>query len=257
MSNMSSVDYVIPEQASPIIRLLIDGLSETKRRSITVFEIGVSYGINPALARCNLKLDDLYEFYRTRDYNQFSHTDDNLHFRSLRVDYKTRFIGLDRSINAVNYAINAGLIDDGIVCDMENHNGDQWLDLIDVDLVISTGTIGYVGHKTISKVMSLFRQPKEVHHAHFVASPFRYDTISNQLETWHLHSKRANKFFIQRRFTDQKEVNAFSIDNERIIEGIPSFYCNSHLLASLYISSPRESPLCCSLFDSIQKGFYS
>ena len=62
-TNLRGLDYAIPQRAAPYFRGLISELHVSTGRPVTVVDIGCSYGINAALLRHGLTMDELYGHY--------------------------------------------------------------------------------------------------------------------------------------------------------------------------------------------------
>ena len=61
---MRGLEYQIPQLAKPHFAALIEEYREARGIDTpTVLDIGSSYGINAALLRCDLTMDDLYDRY--------------------------------------------------------------------------------------------------------------------------------------------------------------------------------------------------
>ncbi len=206
------LDYVIPDLAKGIFSNLVGALETLRGRRITVLDIGCSYGVNAALLRHPLDMDRLASRYRDLEQAGVSTEElialDRNYFASWpRQDM--RIYGLDISSPAIRYACNAGLLDDGVALDLESvePSAEAQRLLREVDLVISTGCVGYVGEATFRKVLAAMegRRPWV---ASFVLRMFPYDKIARcvsdmaDLET----EKLDGVTFVQRRFRSPEEA---------------------------------------------------
>lgn len=150
--------YCVPQLAKPYFDKLVKEYRETEQVAVPrVLDIGCSYGINAALLKYDATMDELYARYdgsgpgtraglleRDRDLS-----------RSRSPAQALRFTGLDASAEALAYAHEAGFLDDTVNADLEA--GDptpaQRDLLAGTDLVISTGCIGYVTERTLTRVV--------------------------------------------------------------------------------------------------------
>ena len=234
---LRKLEYHIPQLAKPRFGRLIDQLRET-RPAVSVLDIGCSYGINGALLRCDLTMDDLYERYDTDIPRQRMLERD----RSLcKAD--TRFVGLDVSRPALEYAEAAGFIDVAVHADLEaaDPTPDQCERLAGTDLAVSTGCIGYVTELTIDRVVRAADRLPWM--AHFVLRMYPFDRIAGCLADHGYTTIRSEQVFRQRRFASPDE-QVQVLDTLSGLGLDPSgLEADGWLYAQLYISRPRhDSP---------------
>ena len=86
-------------------------------------------------------------------------TRDRALFGNGRGDNSLLTIGLDTSQEAIDYASEAGIIDKGIATNLEERalTPEEAAALASVDLVLSTGAIGYVGAPTFNRILDACR----------------------------------------------------------------------------------------------------
>lgn len=241
-TTLRGLEYQVPQAAKPHF----EGLVEDYRRATGVavpqiLDIGCSYGINAALVKYDATMDELYERYcdGPRGHEAVLARDREL-VRS-RTPRAVRFVGLDVSRPALDYALAAGFLDDAVHADFEaaEPTDHQCAKLANTDLVVSTGCLGYVGEKSISRLVEAFgdRRPWM---AHFVLRMFPFDSIEEVLAEAGYETVRAEGLFRQRRFATEEE-RMLVLDrlatiglNPRGREADGWFY------ARLFISRPRE-----------------
>jgi hypothetical protein len=111
--------------------------------------------------------------------------------------------------------------------------------LADVDLIISTGAVGYVTEKTFDALLqSSARTPWVVS---FVLRMFDYSDIAKRLEREGLVTEKLRSAaFVQRRFHD--EVEAKQVNDVLRSKGIDPTGLESEglLFAELYVSRPKQ-----------------
>jgi hypothetical protein len=118
-----------------------------------------------------------------------------------------RVTGLDISAPAISYANNAGILDRGFAEDLENNEPSPRLAdaLADIDLVISTGCVGYVSEKTFSRIMGAIRTLNPWV-ASFVLRLYSFDSIRDVLAQRSLTTEKLESVtFVQRRFHAERE----------------------------------------------------
>lgn len=233
--------YLIPQLAKPYFTKLIEEYrAERGVAEPTVLDIGCSYGVNAVLQRCDATMDQLYDYYAGPDVLALDHeallAADRGWVRSHADTEVTRFIGLDNSGPALAYAQSAGFIDAAIHADLEQDDPtpEQQDLLAGVDLVISTGCVGYVTDKTIARIARGSRPWM----AHFVLRMFSYDPVAASLAELGYQTAGIDGVFRQRRFTSAEEqtqildtLSSAGVDPE----GLET---DGWLYAQLYISRP-------------------
>ncbi|MFS8103836.1 class I SAM-dependent methyltransferase [Lentzea alba] len=206
-SSLRALEYQIPQLAKPYFATLIEDYRALRGVDTpTVLDIGSSYGINAALLRCDLTMDDLYDRYcgiDEHDHADVLAADQDL-VRERGKAIPARFVGLDISAPALSYATEAGFLDDAVRADLERSDPTpaQARQLEDVDLVISTGSLGYVGANTLTRVVAASGAPWM---AHFVLRMFPFDEIEASLAALGYETVRLDEVFRQRRFISPEE----------------------------------------------------
>lgn len=213
-SVMGGLDYVIPEIAGPILLQLADRLIQSTGRPITILDIGCSYGILSAVMRSGLSMDELRCRY-AKPALQVQNSDglawyDSHYYASWPPRGDMRFIGLDRSPEAIAYAQRVGLIEEGLVVDLETNSPRERARSVlrTVDLIVSTGAVGYVSEKTFAKILQVFPPGQAPWIASFVLRLFDYTGIAETARHHGLATERLEGVtFVQRRFRDETEAN--------------------------------------------------
>ncbi|WP_312880596.1 class I SAM-dependent methyltransferase [Actinokineospora xionganensis] len=239
---LRELDYRIPELAKPYFLKLIHEYRETTGATeVNVLDVGCSYGINAALLRCDATMDDLYQHYA--DTGELGHGDLVARDRELirartRLD-GVRFAGFDASENALSYALSTGFIDSALHADLERADPtpEQRAELAGTDLVVSTGCVGYVTEKTISRIARA--QERRPWMAHFVLRMFSFDPVAESLAELGYETEAVDGDFRQRRFASAEE-QAQVLDTLSSVSVDPTgLEAEGWLYARLYISRPR------------------
>lgn len=209
---LRELDYSIPELAKPHFRRLISEYREACAVPVpTVLDIGCSYGINAALVKYGATMADLYDRYGGRDAHQRTResllTLDRELVRSGGRTDPMRFLGLDASEEALSYALEAGFLDGAVHADLENGEptDEQRAQLAGTDLVISTGCLGYVTERTISRIVGGPGGNRRPWMAHFILRMFPFDPIEETLAAAGYRTVRHEGLFRQRRFATPEE----------------------------------------------------
>ncbi|QBS39740.1 methyltransferase type 12 [Nocardia sp. CS682] len=240
-ARMSDLDYRIPELAKPVFQQQIREFRASARVSTpTVLDLGCSYGVNAALLRFDTTMRELAEHYRTAAGDRatlIARDRATLGTRACLTD--VRFLGMDASAPALAYAQESGLLHDIVHADLESGEptDEQREVLATADLIISTGCIGYVTEKTLSRVATAHprRRPWM---AHFVLRMFDFAPIAAELAALGYRTEQAPGLFQQRRFASATEQT--QVLNTLSAKGIDTTdrETDGWLYAGLYLSRP-------------------
>jgi SAM-dependent methyltransferase len=230
-------DYQLPQLAKPYFAELIAGCQQP-----TVLDVGCSYGVNAALYRCGTTMDELYEHYTGAEAARLDRAELIAGDRARITSSGVRFIGLDVSAPALEYARAAGFIDVAIHADLERDlpTEQQGALLAEADLVVSTGCVGYVTERTIARIAGLPGGRRPVM-AHFVLRMFSYEPIAESLAELGYETVGVEGLFKQRRFVSEQE-------QAQILDAVGATGAEPHeletegwLCAQLYLSRPVET----------------
>jgi SAM-dependent methyltransferase len=242
---LGQLDYIIPHLAQPIFEQLILARAELQREPVTVLDLGCSYGVNGALMRYAIDYEALRERYTAPALQTLSSEEllelDRAFYRSWPRKPRVRVIGLDVSANAVRYAEQSGAIDLGFALDLERSDPDPRAAaaLAGVDLIVSTGCVGYVTSKTFERLGRLARHGRPAWVASFVLRMFPYSDIATTLAGQGLETERfQGATFVQRRFVGVDEMQ--STIQAVVARGIDTRGCEEEGLfhADLFLSRP-------------------
>ena len=226
---LRGLGYCVPQQAKPYFEKLIKEYRESRQVEVpTVVDIGCSYGINAALLKCDTTMDELYARYDTPDAQPEGpdgtespeDPDDNDGTtareallardrelsRSRTPAHPIRCVGLDISQNALSYGLAAGFLDDAVHADLENHDPtpEQRAQLAGADLVISTGCLGYVTERTLTRIIEA-QGGRRPWMAHTVLRMFSYQPVERALSALGYETECVEGEFRQRRFASPEE----------------------------------------------------
>ena len=242
-SVLGALDYMIPDLAAPIVRQIISAYARRYGRKPRVLDVGCSYGINAAVHRFPVTFATLRRRYARHEMAALEPAEVARLDRNYYASWPDRgcatFVGLDVSEQAIRYAKDVGLIEEGIVADLEHEplTAEAAEILSDVDIVLSTGTVGYVSDNTFRAIIDAVAGPLWV--VSFVLRMFPYDDFAalfaeRGLATEHLDSA----LFSQRRFVDLAEFE--SCLGRLASRGLDSAGLESRglLQADLFVSRP-------------------
>jgi SAM-dependent methyltransferase len=212
---LGQLDYIIPHLAQPIFHQLIRARQETQDAPVTVLDVGCSYAINGALLKYALDYEAMRQRYtapllQTLTSGQMLDLDRHF-YRAWPKNEGVRVIGLDVSENAVRYAEDCAILDHGMAIDLESRDpsSEEAKILSGVDIIISTGCVGYVTAKTFERIAKLTRKGRAPWAANFVLRMFPFDHIAATLDQFGLVTEPyEGASFVQRRFASREEMEA-------------------------------------------------
>jgi carnitine O-acetyltransferase len=265
-STLRTLDYRLPQLAKPYFSKIIDECQETRPdQRLRVLDVGCSYGVNAALLKFDVALDELYDRYAGED--------------SLAADAGTRaalvagdralatarggatdieVVGLDASGPALSYALDAGFLDDALHVDLEARDPTEQerARLAGVDLVISTGCLGYVTGRTLTRIVTAATGrsaapgpgdsaggdgPGLPWMAHFALRMFPFDPIAETLAGFGYQTVSVDRMFEQRRFASPRERDQVLATLVGVGVDPRGLEADGWLYAQLFISRPPES----------------
>ncbi|MDH5488713.1 MAG: hypothetical protein OEX17_02175 [Rhodospirillaceae bacterium] len=209
---LNKLDYAIPDTAKPIFQNLIGHLQDRADEPVHVLDLGCSYGVNAAILKYDLSMDDLYEHWAQKQIADATPEEVLAYDQSFLANMDNSddivMIGLDQAENAISYATETGLLDDGIVANLETEmlSDDEKDTLGQVDLVISTGCVGYLTEKSFERFMPAVSKGRQPWIANFVLRLFPFDHIEQSLNTCgYATEKLEGETFFQRHFASGDE----------------------------------------------------
>ena len=244
---LEKLGYAIPGVAKPIFSKLISHLKSRQGSTVRVLDIGCSYGVNAALLKHNLSLHELYEHWGQGVLTDLDPAEvasrDQKFFDELEESGDISMTGLDQAESAIAYAVRAGLLDNGLAVNLQidavPHAAKANLAL--VDLVISTGCVGYVTEKSFQRLLPFITKGRLPWISNFVLRMFPFDSIDEALRDWgYVTEKLEGATFVQRRFVstlEQQEVTDRLRERGLDPTGRES---EGQLLAEFFLSRPAR-----------------
>ena len=242
---LRKLDYEIPGAAKPIIQQLIGHLQTRSEEPVHVLDVGSSYGVNAALIKYDMTMPELYAHWGQKALRHSTVEDvienDRSYFDTLDAADNVEVTGLDVAENAVSFGAEVGLLDDSIAINLENESLPQSSrrDLASVDLVMSTGCVGYVTEKTFERLMPAISKGRQPWFANFVLRLFPFDQISESLaDQGYVTEKLEGQTFVQRSFASSDEQEQVLCQlHDRGIDTAGN-EDEGHYLAEFYLSRP-------------------
>lgn len=155
---LGGMGYAAPRHGYDLFSALAGSIRPDGER-LTILDVCCSYGINGALLKYDVTLDDLYARYGSAEAARMTsaglaESDRGFYGRRQRPD-GPRVIGLDVAENAIAYGVAAGMLDDGVAENLEAGEPSEKLERLvsDVDLITVTGGVGYITGLTFERLL--------------------------------------------------------------------------------------------------------
>ncbi|EQB54383.1 hypothetical protein CGLO_05796 [Colletotrichum gloeosporioides Cg-14] len=247
---LTPLQYQIPQQALPFVERILDVSSPSKSdenvKPRKVLDVCCSYGINAALLRYDLTLDALSDHLASspKQSGREQIISDKRFFASKLIHPEIEVLGLDIAPEAIAYAVKTGLLKDGWAENLETSDPSLSLHegLKDVQVVVCTGGVGYVGANTFSRIADAVKDSSTLWMVTFVLRVFSFDGIADVLEEKHglVTEKVPGKLFRQRRFTSREEQSAAVADVRARGLDTMGLEEDGWFYAECYVTRPRD-----------------
>ncbi len=153
---LGALGYEVPEHGRRVFDEVVRALPEDRP---TIVDLCCSYGVNAALMKHRLRLDELYDHYCAEDLAELpsdalAAIDHDFFAEHRRADVPIVF-GVDSAAPAVAYAEQAGLLDVGFAENLEidDPSPDLAAASSEADLITVTGGVGYITERTFDRLL--------------------------------------------------------------------------------------------------------
>jgi len=244
---LDKLDYAIPDTAKPIFQKLIGHLRQRRDNTIHVLDLGCSYGVNAAILKHDLSMDELYEHWSQNKMADATSEEvvayDQQFYAGTDDPEDIEVIGIDQAENAIAFAIHSGLLDEGLVSNLETEPLSTLAKktLAQVDLVTSTGCVGYLTGKSFDRILPAVSEGQMPWIANFVLRLFPFDAIEKSLDKWgYVTEKLEGQTFFQRQFASDDEQD--QVLEQLHDQGVDPTgkEAEGHFLAEFYLSRPMK-----------------
>lgn len=243
-TTLAEFDYQIPQHGADIFDRLLRAKGRPRSGRPTVLDVCCSYGIVTSLMSTDLSMDDLTAHYLAAQRESLSTdelvADDRALLRDHRRHDAVETIGIDIAEHAVQYAVDIGALDHGAAENLEIDEPSPHLAelLSGVDLITTTGGIGYVTGRTFRRLLR--HAPPSVTVAALCLRTYDYTEVADTLDAHGLVTERAEGTVRQRRFVNAEE-RTWAIDSVRALGHDPDgLEDDGYYHAELFVSRPAE-----------------
>ena len=243
--SINQYEYDLPERAKPYFEKIINTYRNYESvRFLKILDIGCSYGINAAILKFNKSITEIYQHYTNSSRLQQSELSrrhlDSKWLDESSLDEGLQFIGLDSAEKAVNYATESQLIQSGISTNLERFPllKEDYTNLQDINLLLSTGCIGYITEVTFDKILSAVRNLDQLWGAVFVLKMFDISEIKKTFAKYNLALVETGVTVKQRKFSSVEEKESMINFLEKQGLSAEDEKKSDNLLAELFLILP-------------------
>lgn len=243
-AKLQPFNYVIPQHGADLFTRLLGARGTAATQRPRILDVCCSYGVVSTLMKTELDVADIYDHYREAAEQDLTTVEliesDQRLLKEYAVPDPAVVVGLDVAANAVEYAVVTGSLDAGFAENLEVDPASPELTSLvsEVDLITTTGGVGYVTERTFHQLLDAARD--DVWVASFCLRTYDYGPIIDSLDDHGLQTERLPQTFPQRRFTgpDEREwamaqVRELGVDPEgKETEG--------YYHADFYLSRPTD-----------------
>ena len=237
-------DYVIPQHGADLFARLLRARGAAEARQSRILDVCCSYGVVATLMKTRFDLAAVYSHYREAaeqalTSEQLVEVDRRL-LEEHAVPGHASVMGLDVAPNAVGYALATGALDAGVVENLEVDEPSAELAALmsDVDLITTTGGVGYVTERTFDRLLDV--APESAWVAAFCLRTYDYGPIIETLRTHGLQTERLPQTFPQRRFTGPEEEQWAVAEVRKHRVDLAGKEAEGYYHAEFYLSRPAS-----------------
>jgi len=255
--SLAGLDYEMPQLAQPVFDQLLAALAtdSDEESPLRVLDVCCSYGINAALMRCDVTLDDLFDRYTDPSLDDVSPADlaraDADYYAERRHSDAVQVSGLDAAANAVSYGQRVGLLEHAWGENLEAADPSDacTADLSTIDLVTMTGGSSYVTESTFGRVAAAAGDGSPPWVAAFVLRTLPYDHIAARMSDFGMLTEQLEGVsFPQRRFAsaDEQQSALAAVSSRGLdaagLEETGRYYTDLYISRPAAEAADRSSP---------------
>ena len=209
-NTLGSMGYAAPWHGYRLFSALRERMRSEGR--FTIVDVCCSYGINGALLKYDVTLDDLYTRYGSDEVASLTSealagSDSKFYGARERRD-APYVIGLDVAGNAIAYGVSAGMLDEGFAENLEDHEPSRKLRSLvsEADLITVTGGVGYITGRTFERLLDSLPEGRKPWIAVLALRWVDFGPLAELFSRYGYVTERLEGHtFGQRRFADEAE----------------------------------------------------
>jgi hypothetical protein len=239
---LGALGYEIPQHGGDVFAEVIRRCFPEDRP--TLMDVCCSYGASGVLLKTDLRLSDVYDHYEKAiaagwSQGEMLRVDTEL-LDTHRLPDAPTVLGLDIAENAVRYAVASHALDGAFAEDLETAPPSPQLaeQMREVDLITTTGGVGYVTERTFSGLIDASENTPMV--AAFCLRAYDYRPIADSLAERGLVTEKADRCFRQRRFADAEEQKWAMQQVEANDHDPGELEVDGHYYAEFFLSRPAQ-----------------
>ena len=243
-SSLEPFDYLIPQHGAELFAGLLAARGTAHSHEPRILDVCCSYGVVATLMKTGMDLAAVNAHYREAAAQGLTPEQLVDVDRRLLKDHpgpgRATFVGLDVAPNAIAYARATGALDAGVVENLEVDPPSAELASLmsEVDLIVTTGGVGYVTERTFDRLLDL--APDTVWVAAFCLRTYDYGPIVDTLRAHGLRTERLPQSFPQRRFTGPEEQQWALTELSRRHVDPSGKEADGHYHADFFLSRPSS-----------------
>ena len=253
IATMAKHGFEIGEQARPYCLEAVNLLDECNGSvwPVQMLDVGCSYGIGAAFVKYRCSFNELVTFFASRAPKEYKKACEVTR-RWLQVgalDRNVRCVGLDVSGPAVRFALDAGLLDGGIVRNFDEPGVKPTSEEISwfrsCNLLISTGVVGYITDRALDIILEHLGKEHPAETGPFavitILRMFDPGLIQDVFEKHSLILKNiAGIRLPQRRFTNERErAEVLALLHKRGLD-TRGWEDKGTMFADLFVAAPQK-----------------
>ena len=159
---LAPLKYSSPAHGKRIFLKCAEKITDIRGNAqIDIIDLCCGYGLNGALLKHDMELENLYDRYASEGTTTLASEDlveaDQQHFADAKpgMDVINDIVGIDVAENAVRYAEAVGFVDEGVALNLEEDALPPRIATFAefTDLITVTGGMGYISGETFKKVL--------------------------------------------------------------------------------------------------------
>lgn len=210
-NTLEELGYTSPSYSYELFSALADHISP-QGGGLTILDLCCSYGVNGALFKFDVTMDELYERYSSEGTARMKSEElarsDREFYRERRSEDEPRVIGIDVAENAIEYGVSSGMLDEGAAENLEENEPSRKLRrmISDVDLITVTGGVSYITGQTFERILESLPEGRRPWISALALRCTDFGPLAELLAGYGYVTERLEGHtFEQRRFADSEE----------------------------------------------------